>query len=99
MVSQSDLLPMITPTSMLLPLCESVAGFAVEVAQRLRQCDFEAESDHAIEQRDDLFCRRRRAHEAAAKRVGAECLWNSVGPYFDAAVRNHFERETVARSL
>src|SRR5579859_5335410 len=95
MVSQSDLLPMITAT-MLLTLGERESGFAVIVPQAIGHRDGQAEPDNAIEQRDDLLGRDCAAQEAAAEIIGTQSLGRTFGPDLDAAVGHHFELQPVA---
>src|ERR1022692_738633 len=104
MISQSDLLPMITPTSgwalNLLPLGQGVPRLAVEIAQRLGDRDFDSRAVdplHHLQQLAHIGLPLR--HEPAAEAVGAEGLRPSPRPHLHAAVVNHLQAHPVARQF
>src|ERR1035441_2382365 len=104
MMSQSDLLPMITPTSgwalNLLPLRQGEPGLPVETAQRLGDSDVDSRAVdplHHAEQLAHIGLPFR--HEAAAEAVGAERLRPPRRPDLDAAVVDHLQAHPIARQL
>src|ERR1035441_7882028 len=106
MVSQSDLLPMMTATSaplsatVLLPLCQGVPGLPVECVESLGGGDGDAGGSHAPQQSHELpHIGMARRYEAAAIAIGAESPRVAVRPDFHAAIVDHLQRHPFARQF
>src|SRR2546425_94158 len=106
MVSQSDLLPMITATSgltsmacSLLPLRQRESRLPVERLQPYSLHDFETRADDALQYPEHLrLSHHPSAHrsEPAAKAIRAERFRHAVRPDLNAAIVDHGQRHAVS---
>src|ERR1035441_1914789 len=98
MTSQSDSLPMSTPTSgwalNLLPLRQGVPRLAVEVAQRLGDRDFDSRAVDPLYHSQQLaHIGRPFRHEPAAEAVGAEGLRPPRRPHLPPTIVDHLQAQ------